>query len=648
MSIAASHDRGGSGVVKSLISSGLDGRFKIDGRSNADPVSPVRTNIQVKESASDTLQYKNVPITRRTSIHDSVQDNCDALGVVYTWGRLICDEVSKMGSEEANVLLPMPLQCNGTLDVDHIACGVRHAAIVTGQGQVFTWGQESGGELGHGVKADVTQPRLLESLSSVSVGYVACGEFHTCAVTIDGELYTWGDGTHNAGLLGHGTDLSHWIPKRVSGPLEGLQVTKVACGPWHTALITSTGQLFTFGDGTFGVLGHGSREDVSYPRKVESLSGLRTIAVACGVWHTAAVVEIVATQSSPTVSSGKLFTWGDGDKSRLGHGDMYARLMPTCVHSIVDHDFLKVACGERLTVGLTTTGRVFTMGIPVYGQLGNPQSDGKLPCMVKDKLSGVFVEEIACGMFHVAVLTSKNEVYTWGNGMNGRLGHGDTDDRNRPTLVEAIKDKHVKYIACGSNYSVAVCHHKLAYGAEQSHCSTCRLAFGFTRKRHNCYNCGVAHCHACSSRKAIGAALAPDPTKSCRVCDSCFAKLSKVAEAGSINPGNSGENKDKLSPIRWFDSAAEEQILMPRKHSHPLSATPVLSSSESLLDGLLKNNGLLRQEVINLRIQLASLKNQCYLQQLEFQKSPNKVEEAIGLAGEECAEHKAAKDSISS
>ncbi|KAK6131466.1 hypothetical protein DH2020_034774 [Rehmannia glutinosa] len=215
-----------------------------------------------------------------------------------------------------------------------------------------------------------------------------------------GELYTWGDGTHYAGLLGHGTDVSHWIPKRISGPLEGLQVAMVTCGPWHTALITSTGQLFTFGDGTFGVLGHGNRENASYPREVDSLSGLRTIAVACGVWHTAAVVEVIVTQSSASVSSGKLFTWGDGDKNRLGQGDKEPRLKPTCVPALIDYNFHKVACGHSLTVGLTTSGRVFTMGSTVYGQLGNPQSDGKLPCLVEDKLAAESVEEISCGAYH--------------------------------------------------------------------------------------------------------------------------------------------------------------------------------------------------------------------------------------------------------
>ncbi|KAM1002058.1 PH, RCC1 and FYVE domains-containing protein 1-like [Malus sylvestris] len=528
-----------------------------------------QTKMQVKGSGSDAFRV-SVSSAPSTSSHGSAPDDCEALGDVYIWGEAICDSVVKIGADKnanylsprSDVLVPRPLESNLVLDVHHIACGVKHAALVTRQGEVFTWGEESGGRLGHGAGKDVSQPRLVESLAAISVDFVACGEFHTCAVTMAGELYTWGDGMHNAGLLGHGTDVSHWIPKRISGPLEELQVASVTCGPWHTALVTSTGKLFTFGDGTFGVLGHGDRKNIPYPREVESLSGLRTISVACGVWHTAAVVEVIATQSSASGSSGKLFTWGDGDKNRLGHGDKEARLKPTCVPALIDYNFQKIACGHSLTVGLTTSGHVFTMGSTVYGQLGNPNSDGKLPCLVEDKLTGDCVEEIACGAYHVAVLTSRNEVYTWGKGANGRLGHGDIEDRKTPTLVEALKDRHVKYIGCGQNYTAAICLHKWVSGAEQSQCSACRQAFGFTKKRHNCYNCGLVHCHSCSSRKATRAALAPNPGKPYRVCDACYVKLNKVLETGGNNRRNaiprlSGENKDRLdkADIRLYKSA---------------------------------------------------------------------------------------------
>ena len=493
-----------------------------------------------------------------SSSQGSGHDDADALGDVFLWGEGTGDGVlgggiQRVGScfgVKMDSLLPKALESAVVLDVQNIACGGRHAALVTKQGEIFSWGEESGGRLGHGVDSDVVEPKLIDALSSNNIELVACGENHTCAITFSGDLYTWGDGTYNFGLLGHGNEVSHWIPKRVTGPLEGIHVSSISCGPWHTAVVTSAGQLFTFGDGTFGVLGHGDRRSVSIPREVESLKGLRTVRAACGVWHTAAVVEVmVGNPSSSNCSSGKLFTWGDGDKGRLGHGDKEAKLVPTCVAALVDPNFSKVACGHSLTVALTTSGHVYTMGSHVYGQLGNPQSDGKFPTRVEGKLSKSFVEEIACGAYHVAVLTARTEVYTWGKGANGRLGHGDTDDRNSPTLVEALRDKQVKSIACGTNFTAAICLHKWVSGVDQSMCSGCRLPFNFKRKRHNCYNCGLVFCHSCSSKKSLKASMAPNPNKPYRVCDSCFNKLRKTIEGdgsshssvsrrGSINQGS--------------------------------------------------------------------------------------------------------------
>ncbi|KAE9453034.1 hypothetical protein C3L33_15071, partial [Rhododendron williamsianum] len=286
-----------------------------------------------------TLEYTSSIARGRASV-DSSSDDIESLGDVYVWGEVWCDTTDGSRSPyptKQDVLIPKPLESNVVLDVHQIACGVRHFALVTRQGEVFTWGEESGGRLGHGIEKDFSHPHLVEFLAVTNVDFVACGEYHTCAVSTSGDLYSWGDGAHNAGLLGHGTDVSHWIPKRVSGPLEGLQVLSVACGTWHSALVTSNGKLFTFGDGTFGVLGHGDRESVPYPKEVQLLSGLKTIKVACGVWHTAAIVEV------------------------MGQGGV------------------NLALGHSITVGLTTSGHVFTMGSAAYGQLGNPQSMGSYP-----------------------------------------------------------------------------------------------------------------------------------------------------------------------------------------------------------------------------------------------------------------------------
>lgn len=478
-----------------------------------------------------------------SSSHSSYQEDFDAIGDVFIFGEGIGDGVlggglHRLGTSsgsEMDAFLPKALESKVVLDVQSIACGYKHAALVTKQGEVYSWGEESGGRLGHGVEVDVSHPKVIDTLSGANIELVACGEYHSCAVTFSGDLYTWGDGIHNSGLLGHGNEVSHWIPKKVSGNMEGIHVSYVSCGPWHTAIVTSSGQLFTFGDGSFGALGLGDLSSTNTPREVETLKGLRTTRVSCGVWHTAAAVE-VATESmeSSRHSRGKLFTWGDGDKGQLGHGDSEPRLVPQCVIALDNQNICQVACGHSLTVALTASGRVYTMGHTAYGQLGNPAADGKFPTQVEGKIGGSFIEDIACGSYHIGVLTSKAEVYTWGKGSNGQLGHGDSGHRDTPTLVKFFKNKQARSIVCGSNFTAVICPHKWVSSADHSVCSGCHNPFGFRRKRHNCYNCGLVFCSACSSGKSTKASLAPTSNKQYRVCGDCYSKLKKTTESVSL------------------------------------------------------------------------------------------------------------------
>ncbi|KAL8533851.1 hypothetical protein ACS0TY_010034 [Phlomoides rotata] len=506
----------------------------------AETVSCIPTLQSAENSNARNSGAETIRVSLSSAVSSSSQGSCnedsDNLGDVFIWGEgtgggvmgggLI--KVDRSSNKKIDALVPKVLESTGVLDVQNIACGRKHAVLVTKQGEIYSWGEEAGGRLGHGVEADVFHPKLIETLSGKSIEMVACGDYHTCAVTLSGDLYTWGDGSFNCSLLGHGSEASHWVPKKVGGPIEGLQVTSVSCGPWHTALLTSAGQLFTFGDGTFGALGHGDRCSVSVPRQVEALKGSQTVAVACGVWHTAAVVETtpgsssILGRASNRTLVGKLFTWGDGESGQLGHGDTKSRLFPECVASLVDTDFSQVACGNNLTVALTTSRKVYTMG----------NSEGPI-CMAGD-IADSCVEEIACGSHHVAVLTSKAEVYTWGKGGNGQLGHGDNEERNAPTLVSFLKEKQVKSIACGSNFTAVICLHKWISSADNSVCSGCQNPFNFMRKRHNCYNCGLGFCKACSSRKSLKAALAPSMNKPYRVCDDCFAKLQKSTDSASV------------------------------------------------------------------------------------------------------------------
>ncbi|KAK6117958.1 hypothetical protein DH2020_048295 [Rehmannia glutinosa] len=455
------------------------------------------------------------------------------LSIVFVCGEGIEDGLldggmSRIGESfsRKDAFLPKVLESASALDAQHIACGSRHSVLITRQGQLFSWGDGSGGKLGHGSESDLSNPTLINALRGLNIVSVGCGEYHTCAVTLTGDLYTWGDGINNFGLLGHGTERSYWTPRKVRGPMEGICVTSISCGPWHSAAITSLGQLFTFGDGTFGALGHGDRCCTSVPREVEALKGQKAVRISCGFWHTAAVIEVCS--ESPSCSNsltGKLFTWGNGDEGQLGHGDKQCQLVPHFVATPNDKFFREVACGHSITIALTICGQVYTMGSTNCGENRFSGDTHTWPVRIEGKLENCFVKEISCGSHHVVALTSNSEVFTWGKGRNGQLGHGDNVDRNSPTLVKALAGKQVKRVICGSNLTAAICLNQWVCAVDYSICAGCRNPFNFKRKRHNCYNCGLFFCKACTNKKSLSASLAPNPNKLYRVCGDCFTKL---------------------------------------------------------------------------------------------------------------------------
>jgi len=62
----------------------------------------------------------------------------------------------------------------------------------------------------------------------------------------------------------------------------------VAAGSYHTMAVTDAGELFTWGDGRFGKLGHGDDNHKFVPTLVEGLRGQRVVGVAGGLCHTLA------------------------------------------------------------------------------------------------------------------------------------------------------------------------------------------------------------------------------------------------------------------------------------------------------------------------------------------------------------------------
>jgi RCC1 and BTB domain-containing protein len=92
------------------------------------------------------------------------------------------------------------------------------------------------------------------------------------------------------GQLGHGDRVNKVKPTLVQA-LEGIFLTQITCGWSHSVALTATGRVYTVGNGDHGKLGHGSGRKESVPKMVEKLRDYRVVKVASYNEHTAALLE---------------------------------------------------------------------------------------------------------------------------------------------------------------------------------------------------------------------------------------------------------------------------------------------------------------------------------------------------------------------
>ena len=117
------------------------------------------------------------------------------------------------------------------------------------------------------------------------------------------------------------------------GNLAQVSIVRVACGG-HALRAERAGELFTFGNGKHGQLGHGEPRPDALPRRVSRLRHLRVLGIACGDFHSLALAD-----------DGYVYTWGAGAFGELGHGDLRHCAEPRRLDGVRRHALAFAACG---------------------------------------------------------------------------------------------------------------------------------------------------------------------------------------------------------------------------------------------------------------------------------------------------------------
>ncbi|GJJ75874.1 hypothetical protein EMPS_08232 [Entomortierella parvispora] len=190
----------------------------------------------------------------------------------------------------------------------------------------------------------------------------ACGlsaDHLTVAIDKDsGHLFQWTASKPNAQLL-----QPPWI--------ENIKFDRIWAGEAHLLALASNGDLYSWGSGRHGQLGHGDLVSEEHPKVIESLQGIRITSAACGSSFSIVLSE-----------TGDVYTFGLNDHGQLGIGaegagksnTAFAQLIefPIGNHDEEDNDvnIVKVACGTAHSVVIDDQGQVWSCGWGKYGQLG--------------------------------------------------------------------------------------------------------------------------------------------------------------------------------------------------------------------------------------------------------------------------------------
>ena len=214
--------------------------------------------------------------------------------------------------------------------------------------------------------------------------------------------------------------------------------------------LSAEGDVYTWGNGKAGALGHGSTSDELMPKKVEGLSKIAQI--ACGSDYTMARDE-----------DGKVFAFGNNGYGQLGiSGNATKVTTPTQLFIPASQGrIVEIACGEEHSAYLDARGQVHTWGYGVDGQLGhnNKTSLNTPKRVVMDQK----VTQVRCGGGHTGLLSEDGDLYLMGRGRDGQIGRGDQLESvamnfTKPTLVDYFKTHNLKVedFALGTNHSVAL------------------------------------------------------------------------------------------------------------------------------------------------------------------------------------------------
>ena len=319
-------------------------------------------------------------------------------GTLWSWGR---NHVGQLGDGTAPLLKIDPVQVGIDSDWVNLTTGFEYSAAIKSGGTLWTWGDNYYGQLGDGTIDNQTTPNQVGG--DIDWASVASGGWHTVAIKDDGAgnrtLWSWG--RNHVGQLGNGTvdDSNHSTPEQIGADNNW---SSASVSDSHSVAINTDGELFAWGDNTYGQLGDGSTENNSTPEQI----GLDTwSSVSASDYHTVAINSL-----------GQLWVWGHNNHGQLGLGDTADRNTPT---QIVGHTWLSVSTGDYHTIAVRSDNTLWAWGWNDHGQMGdNTTAEKHVPTQIGFAADWV---SVSGGDFFSVAINGDDKLFAWGYNEYGQV-----------------------------------------------------------------------------------------------------------------------------------------------------------------------------------------------------------------------------------
>ena len=270
------------------------------------------------------------------------------------------------------------------------------------------------------------------------------GLYHTLALDDSGQLWAWGAG--DQGRLGRGSTASSNVPINISthpsSGLNGQTFVEIATTSGSSLAIDSNGELWTWGEGYYGMTGNGATASVLTPSNRSAAPTLADGTTPNPIYGKTFIAASGGSYAYLAIDSdGELWGWGNGLGGLLGDGtstsatNLPINISTNPASGLNGHKFKAVSVATMSHVlAIDESGELWAWGNGGYGRLGRGNTaDSFVPVNVSDPsitpssgLNGHTFKSVTAGEGYSTAIDENNHLWVWGHNQYGQLGNNGT------------------------------------------------------------------------------------------------------------------------------------------------------------------------------------------------------------------------------